>query len=1409
MYFSYGWPKVMQITVGGEETGVHLSYGDGYFVLVTSSLIQVWSGTQHCVKLGEVARDRQSLEEDGINRHALWQPDTSTVAVLTDKNTVLLFLVEVLEEQLLPDDVVADGSRDKGLRSVSVSLRSKIFIKDDTVSCLSLEGDADSILVGLSSGMVLFLSWKGARQGLLDLCANDMRLPGSGEKDPLEPVAMFYSLGAVADPAAASNKDKGSLAAQPQKAGSKDAVKGGQRESDGNVGVDAARMAPSGYGNGIPVSHAQGDGSRARGSWDGGHRHSQQKGPPVHARSAVRQVEYSDVMGLFAAVLASGSVALCTASERGLLTADTYMRKRWLSSREATCTAITPRAQVLAVGTRDGTVDLYDVSDSRADLLRSVSILDWGYTPADTGPVRGLAWTPDGWAFAVRWRRRGLAVWSISGCRLMCTLRRTSGGVNLGEGREGVAGGEAGVAEERSGSSRVRRGSGLGSVCGWVEARFEKARPGEHEGGGGADQDGSQSGSARGLDMTGRGGMCWGAEGYRLVVVEDGPERGGQMLVFPFAKGCMTSAVAQNTHVWQMLQAEDRLMLIQSDENEELQVQHLLVPYSYMATNWPLQHVAANDDSTDIAVAGRNGVALYNPRSKKWRVFGDVMQERAIRCVGLMWFHRTVVLCNHRPDNRFELLFYPHYHLDESSLLYRLPLKKQPLALDVCGQYLLVATPPLEIRVYHVRMDGELSPLGSPSVHMTMVRDLSIMTVRKPPVSMRFVPKGTLIEDALPEPWSANNSSSAGVGLASGTVPSAPVTPDMNGPRGVSAQPPAGAVTGNSISQGGRGIGVPVGPHSEDEGVASHGVVRAAPDDAQLQGGSERPGRGRGDAHDNVSGTSMTSVVAASSASPVKCMVLRTDGELSLLDLEQGSERALLEDVEHFWLTVGRPKADPWLVEELPWWAYGHRGMQLWFPTVRSENSHHGRPFGDPSAKPPGGTVMNGGGGQLDPELEFDREVTPLGISPAVGVIVGVSQRMSFAPLCSQLPCFEPMPSAQPILPCLLRHLLQRDALDEAIQVARLFSVHMHFSHSLEWLLFTVLDAEVARVGALRKAGSLMALPSPAKEGATGKKPGGGIPAAPSPMTPGFHGSGAGGSSNSLLYKASELIRNFPIFADVVVSVARKTDERHWALLFEAAGKPTLLFDECFTEGLYRTATCYILVIDKLEGATVGQQKALLLLQATLEEKQYDLAGELVRFLVRSGREYSTAEAGEGKPSRTNSEGSMFSSFFHFGLSSGGAPKNPAQRLHRTVKHTLNNHALSLLRDYDLLSLVAFAKGTHFNLTDFFSSQKANSSPPDFTSALTAVYESINLQLLQARLDLEFLLAHVNASGCTEWTLVLATLLQRRALLRDLFKGAPALWAGYQKTVQAAPCGVLFKGLLEDVSETIAPGDST
>lgn len=72
---------------------------------------------------------------------------------------------------------------------------------------------------------------------------------------------------------------------------------------------------------------------------------------------------------------------------------------------------------------------------------------------------------------------------------------------------------------------------------------------------------------------------------------------------------------------------------------------------------------------------------------------------------------------------------------------------------------------------------------------------------------------------------------------------------------------------------------------------------------------------------------------------------------------------------------VGHARADQNEDVEIPWWTYGARGMQLWFPKTLEE------PLLAPA---PGGSHY-----ATDPELEFDREVYPVGISLSEVSIVG------------------------------------------------------------------------------------------------------------------------------------------------------------------------------------------------------------------------------------------------------------------------------------------------------------------------------------------------------------------------------------------------------------------------------------
>ena len=82
-----------------------------------------------------------------------------------------------------------------------------------------------------------------------------------------------------------------------------------------------------------------------------------------------------------------------------------------------------------------------------------------------------------------------------------------------------------------------------------------------------------------------------------------------------------------------------------------------------------------------------------------------------------------------------------------------------------------------------------------------------------------------------------------------------------------------------------------------------------------------------------------------------------------------------------------------------------------------------------------------------------------------------------------------------------------------------------------------------------------------------------------------------------LLQAAAQLIRHFPVFRDVVVSVARKTDAQMWPALFAAVGSPGALLEALLDVGALQSAACCLLIVDRIQGQHEAYALALRLIQ--------------------------------------------------------------------------------------------------------------------------------------------------------------------------------------------------------------------
>lgn len=97
----------------------------------------------------------------------------------------------------------------------------------------------------------------------------------------------------------------------------------------------------------------------------------------LSAKPSILQLELSLSLRLLFVLYSDGKLVLCSISKKGLKHAELIKFENWVGSGDAVCASLASEQQLLAVGTRRGVVELYDLAES-ASLLRSVSLYDWG-----------------------------------------------------------------------------------------------------------------------------------------------------------------------------------------------------------------------------------------------------------------------------------------------------------------------------------------------------------------------------------------------------------------------------------------------------------------------------------------------------------------------------------------------------------------------------------------------------------------------------------------------------------------------------------------------------------------------------------------------------------------------------------------------------------------------------------------------------------------------------------------------------------------------------------------------------------------------------------------------------------------------------------------------------------------------
>ena len=978
-----------------------------------------------------------------------------------------------------------------------------------------------------------------------------------------------------------------------------------------------------------------------------------------------------------------------------------------------TCVAVCPRGLRVAIGLDSGTVVIRDFQTSGKDDMASctLSLEEWGHTVEDVGAVSALAWSPDGKVVAVGNARQGLSVWSTQGCRLFSAMvaRRdmrvpcsprlmiVGGGSRLGS---------AECDEAAHGIPGVHTRDEVNDVGNGID---------------GIDLVGAETSEMDGNPYVAVSHLSFSGHGAHLIVQSD---RYRQMFFEVSFARCFenhailerhsTPASTSNT-AFSFLVGSDRLLLI----TQRLTIEHVCVPQQYLDSAYPIRVASLNRTQEDVVVAGVHGLAVYSIPRAKWRLIGDLSQDKSLVVRHLGWVHsEVIVVCAElrgagrgRKPSAFgtmgvKLLFFSKGHLDASSLLGDHDLSADlgiPIVMDVSN--------------------GRISLVfGRGEVHI-----------------LRY-------------------------GCVMGRSGARPL--------------------GKRVAEQGRGNGMAAAAALTTSFVTSIHLELEYSFDIPMGGGQRA----------RLASTLRSLSVMKRGDGSLWCLLLWDSGELGCIDLNEQTFSVLAREIDYYWIpetkSVGVQGRGPGghvktsstvstsssILEETNtwWWTYGKNGMSLWLEDKCETTAP-------------------------DPELGFDLEVLPIGVSLEDLSIVGLQHRTHKRRGHCANPAlsidFAPIAERQPVLACLLRRLLLNNRLEEALQLADSYSRGPQFARSLEWLLYTALDAAIQGNDVL---------PRLEDSKNSGKRP------------------------VSELSKTIELISNFSQFSQLVVSVARKVDASMWPLLFDAAGSPANLCESSIHNGELDHAAAYLLIIHDVMGATEAARLTIKTLKPALAMSKYRLCADLLLFLgdtanIEDANRLSDAAGGAAAPNGGPVGGGYVSWLWNWispepanpedastilspanetrdSQGADGNPTNPSTltaRLHAAVSSAhpvpppsnmmplvevwklLAKHAWHILEDGNVRELASMDKalaGVHGGLaallqtTRHLNACSLSHITPSASLIANALFISGNEMTSASENELEEipdLMQSLLAAGCINYGLALAIVSSNVAVMRD------------------------------------------
>ncbi|OAX44898.1 RIC1-domain-containing protein [Rhizopogon vinicolor AM-OR11-026] len=196
--------------------------------------------------------------------------------------------------------------------------------------------------------------------------------------------------------------------------------------------------------------------------------------------------------------------------------------------------------------------------------------------------------------------------------------------------------------------------------------------------------------------------LFWAPGNFELIVLTPpGIKPDGQVFVLPFAKSATTCQHSPDNTRYAFLQMDDRALVYRGADQPDMSIinpesdvwQHIKIPQSYLATNWPIRYSALSSDGRLIAIAGRRGLVHYSSTSGRWKIFSNNTQEQAFTVKGgLLWFHHVLIAAVEVSKSYQVRLYSRDMELSNQNVLHREILTSPVVILSLVDNSLLVYT---------------------------------------------------------------------------------------------------------------------------------------------------------------------------------------------------------------------------------------------------------------------------------------------------------------------------------------------------------------------------------------------------------------------------------------------------------------------------------------------------------------------------------------------------------------------------------------------------------------------------------------------------------------------------------------------------------------------------------------------